>query len=185
MTTTISGLPAHILLVHVVVVLLPLTAIALVVAALWPAARRRLAVPTFVLAVVAVGSVPLATQAGEWLERRLPRTELLAAHTHIGDSITPWAAGLGLMAFVVAAREVLARRAARADGPGTTRAPQRLIGGTAATVVIAVLVVVVAAGTVWSTYRIGDSGARAAWEGTFSEQPLPGGMGPGGPPPGG
>ena len=39
--STIAGLPAHILLLHFVVVLVPLTAILLIVCALWPAARRR------------------------------------------------------------------------------------------------------------------------------------------------
>jgi hypothetical protein len=38
--TTISGLPAHVLLVHALVVLAPLTALLEVLCALWPAARR-------------------------------------------------------------------------------------------------------------------------------------------------
>ncbi|MFZ2177676.1 MAG: hypothetical protein WAW17_27340 [Rhodococcus sp. (in: high G+C Gram-positive bacteria)] len=37
-----NGLPAHVLLVHFVVVLAPLTAILLILCALWPAARRRM-----------------------------------------------------------------------------------------------------------------------------------------------
>jgi hypothetical protein len=38
--TTISGLPAHVLLVHALVVLAPLTALLEILCALWPAARR-------------------------------------------------------------------------------------------------------------------------------------------------
>lgn len=43
--STINGLPAHVLLVHAVVVLVPLTAIMLVLAAFWPSARRRATQP--------------------------------------------------------------------------------------------------------------------------------------------
>ena len=38
----INGLPAHALLVHLVVVLLPLTALAAVAVSVWPAAQRKL-----------------------------------------------------------------------------------------------------------------------------------------------
>jgi hypothetical protein len=40
--TTIAGLPAHPLLVHLIVVLAPGTAVLEILCALWPAARRRL-----------------------------------------------------------------------------------------------------------------------------------------------
>jgi hypothetical protein len=40
--TTIGGLPAHILLVHAVVVLVPLAALLVVLVTAWPAARARL-----------------------------------------------------------------------------------------------------------------------------------------------
>ncbi|WP_006243300.1 hypothetical protein [Mycolicibacterium tusciae] len=40
--STLDGLPAHVLLVHFVVVLAPMTAVLLVVCAVWPAAQRRL-----------------------------------------------------------------------------------------------------------------------------------------------
>ena len=39
--STVNGLPAHVLLVHAVVVLVPLTSLLLVLVAVWPAARRR------------------------------------------------------------------------------------------------------------------------------------------------
>jgi len=40
--TTISGIPAHALLVHGVVALAPLTALLLILCAFWRAARSRL-----------------------------------------------------------------------------------------------------------------------------------------------
>lgn len=79
--TTLNGLPAHILLVHSIVVLLPLAALLLVACALWPAARRKLAGPNAVLSVLVLILVPITTDAGEWLERRVPSTPLVR---------TPW-----------------------------------------------------------------------------------------------
>lgn len=43
-------------------------------------------------------------------------------------------------------------------------------GGRAGTLVLALLVLVVAVGSIITVYQIGDSGARAAWTGHFSEQ---------------
>ena len=181
--TTVNGLPAHVLLVHVVVVLVPLTSLVLLLVAFWPAARPRLAVAGAVLGVVTLVSVPLTTDAGEWLERRLPSTPLLRAHTELGDHLLPWAVGLAVVGLALGAREVLAARragtAARGDGPGAAvatharRPSADAPGGRVVSVVLAVLVVVVAVGSVTTTYRIGDSGAQAAWVGKFSPTPLP------------
>lgn len=42
----INGLPAHVLLVHFIVVLTPLTAVFAILCVLWQAARQRLVWPT-------------------------------------------------------------------------------------------------------------------------------------------
>jgi hypothetical protein len=187
--STVNGLPAHVLLVHAVVVLVPLTSLLLVLVAVWPAARRRWASLTAVLAVITLVAVPLTTEAGEWLEHRLPHSDLIETHAELGDTMLPWAVGLALVALVVAVRSRLIERARR-EGPGTmTAPPARRAGaraGTAATVVIAVLAVVVAAGSVVTVYRIGDSGSTASWTGRFSPTPISGPGSPGfrsGPPP--
>ena len=62
---TVAGLPAHILLVHAVVVLVPLSALLIVLVTVWPAARAWLTPATAVVAIATVVSVPLATDAGE------------------------------------------------------------------------------------------------------------------------
>ena len=185
--TTIAGLPAHVLLVHVVVVLVPLTALVTVLVTVWPAARARLAVASAVLAVVALVSVPLATNAGEWLEHELPRTDLIRTHTQLGDTLLPWAIGLTVIALAVAAREIAAARAAARQPVGAGAPAERLEparwGGRNVTIALAVLAVIAAVGSVVMTYRIGDSGAQAVWQGVpLTPQPF----GPGnGPPPGG
>jgi len=183
--TTVGGLPAHILLVHAVVGLVPLSALGLVLVALWPTARRRLAIPAAVLAVLTLVLVPVTTDAGEWLEHRVDSTALLRAHTELGDTMVPWSIGIAVVALAVAAREFLAARARRVatpvattGGPGTTQAAGPATGtdgpgGRVATVLLAVVAVVVAVGSVVTVYRIGDSGARAVWEGHFSAQAHP------------
>ena len=63
----IAGLPLHPLLVHAVVVLTPLTALALVLGSVWPAARRRLGIVTPLAALLLIVLVPITVAAGEAL----------------------------------------------------------------------------------------------------------------------
>jgi hypothetical protein len=165
MPTFITGLPLHVLVVHAVVVLLPLSAVGAVVVAAWPRARRRWGWPVVVAAAVAVAAIPVATQSGEGLEHDLPRTAAIEAHTHLGDELLPYAAGMlvALLALMLVQRQ---RRAepARPDGPGAMAGP-RLAAGPARTltVVLAAVTAVLAVVSVVQVVRIGDSGARAAW----------------------
>lgn len=171
--TLINGLPAHVLLVHVVVVLVPLTALALVVCAIWPFWIRRLGIALPLLALVALISVPVTMNAGDWLENHLPRTPLLRKHTELGGTLLPWALGLFVLAVVV---WWYGRGASAGAATATATEPSRMDGtalGVPVRVIAIVLSVVVAAGSVVQVYRIGDSGAKAAWQGNFSAKPLP------------
>jgi len=174
--TTIDGLPAHVLLVHAVVVLVPLAALLIVLVTTWPAARARLTLPAAVTAVVALICVPLTTSAGEWLEHQLPRTALLRAHTALGDTLLPWVIGLAVVAVAVTAREWHAARTAdREDAVVGGRRPRTESeavrwGGRAVSVGLAVVAVVVAIGSVITVYEIGESGARAVWTGKLAAQ---------------
>ncbi|MET7680679.1 DUF2231 domain-containing protein [Streptomyces sp. NPDC005423] len=161
----INGLPAHVLLVHLVVVLVPLSALALVVCAVWPPAARRLGLILPVLAFVALVSVPLTTQAGEWLERHVDDTALVRRHAELGDGLLPWAGGVFLLA--VAVWWVLGRRPAPEAAAPATAGPMAV--GTAVRIAAGVLSAVVAVGAVVDVYRIGDSGAKAAWTGGYSK----------------
>jgi hypothetical protein len=62
-----------------------------------------------------------------------------------------------------------ARRARRHDAPLGHRPGRR---GRLPAVALALVAIVGAAGSVVTVYRIGDSGARAAWTGRFSATPL-------------
>ncbi|MEV6845690.1 DUF2231 domain-containing protein [Actinoplanes sp. NPDC051411] len=159
--TTVNGLPAHILLVHAIVVLLPLAALLLVLTALWPAARARLAAPNAILSILVVLLVPLTTSAGEWLERRVPQNDLLHKHTELGDNAIFYAIPIAVLALIVWWRE---REAQPGSGRRTWLAPL----STAVTGVVAVLALIAGAAGVYGIYRIGDSGSKAAWTGSFS-----------------
>ncbi|MGW3148178.1 DUF2231 domain-containing protein [Streptomyces sp. NPDC001177] len=162
----VNGLPAHVLLVHFVVVLVPLTALALVVCAWWPKAARRLGPLLPLLALVSLVSVPLTTQAGEWLEEHVDGNALVRRHAELGDGLLPWAAGLFVLAAAVwwAGRRQAEPDADRAGSAGSARRyalPVRMA--------FAVLSLAVATGAVLDVYRIGDSGAKAAWHDGFSK----------------
>jgi hypothetical protein len=149
---TVNGLPAHVLLVHAIVVLLPLSALLLVLTALSPVIRRRLAGPNAILSVLVVLLVPVTTSAGEWLEGRVPETATLHQHTELGDSAIFYALPIAALALVV----WWLQRKSRAMSAVVTS-------------VVAVLSVAVGATGVYGIYRIGDSGAKAAWSSSVSQ----------------
>lgn len=159
---TINGLPAHILLVHAIVVLVPLAAFLLVLTALWPAARRLLAGPNAILAVVTLVMIPITTNAGEWLQRHVPSTALLERHAQLGDTALLFSLPVTLLALVVWWRGREVDRAAAGAAVPDRRTYLAPASG-ALTVVIAVLSVVAAGSAAYDIYRIGDSGAQASW----------------------
>src|SRR6476620_12440223 len=109
---TFSGLPAHVLLVHFLVVLLPLTALLEMVCAFWPAARRGqiVGVP-LVLAAVIMVLTPITVDAGEWLYdlRRNP-APLLQQHAERGSWMTYFSVALLVVASALAVLHVAERR---------------------------------------------------------------------------
>ena len=159
--STFNGLPAHILLNHFVVVLAPLTAVLAILCALWPAARRRLIWLLVALAVTTAALTPVTADAGGWLAARVHAepafAPVLDAHEQLGATLVYIVAALLATVALLAAVHVRQRR-------GT---PVSLVAQS----VVAVLVVVAATATAVQTYRIGDSGARAAWGTVSSSTP--------------
>lgn len=96
--TVINGLPAHVLLVHIVVVFVPLAAILLVLSALWPAVRHRLGILTPIAALIALAIIPPTMNAGDWLAARVDPSASLSRHMSLADGLLPWEIGV----FVVA-----------------------------------------------------------------------------------
>jgi hypothetical protein len=170
--TVINGLPAHVLLVHVVVVLVPLTALVLVAGAVRPAWIRRLGVALPLLALATLASVPLTTHAGEWLERHTASTPLLRRHTELGDGLLPWA--LGLFVLATALWWWVRRTAATASGDSAQAASGTVAVSLPLRIAAIGVCAAVAAGAIVQVYRIGDSGAKAAWQGNPSSQQVDG-----------
>ncbi|MET9532743.1 DUF2231 domain-containing protein [Streptomyces sp. NPDC006649] len=164
----INGIPAHVLLVHAVVVLVPLTALSLVLCAIWPSVMRRFGLALPALALVSLISVPLTTHAGEWLERHVDSNALVRKHTDLGDELLPWAIALFLAAAAVwwAYRRATHRTPAAVESTsGTVATPLR--------VTAALLSLAIGVGAGVQVYRIGDSGAKAAWHDGYSTTALP------------
>ncbi len=154
---TVNGLPAHVLLVHAIVVLLPLSAALLALTALWKGSRRRLAGPNAILSLLVVVLVPITTSAGEWLEHRLSPNPLIHRHAELGDTAIYAAIGVAVMAVVLWWRQ--------RESTGRTPAKRTFLAPSskALTTMLTVLAVVVAGAAVYDVVRIGDSGAKASW----------------------
>jgi uncharacterized membrane protein len=149
--TVIHGLPAHVLLVHFVVVLVPLTALLEIVCALWPPARRgHLVWLTGILAVLTMVLTPITTDAGGWLYdlRRNP-SPILQRHAELGDTMVYFAVALLVVAAGLLALGLVERRSGSR--------------GRIVNVSVAIIAVAVGAATMIQIYRVGDAGAQSVW----------------------
>jgi hypothetical protein len=174
--TTINGLPAHVLLVHAVVVFVPLAAFSLV-AALKPSVARRFGRWLPGLAAVAFASVLAAMNAGGWLQHHVQDTKLVRAHTAIAGQLWPFSllvVVLSIAVWWVNGRTVTGDEVASPAEPEHS-SMRAVAGGTVTTVVVAVLAVAVAVGSIVQVVRIGDSGSKASWHDHFSQSAVHGG----------
>ncbi|OBB33455.1 hypothetical protein A5792_09955 [Mycolicibacterium peregrinum] len=149
--TVIDGLPAHVLLVHALVVLAPLTAALVILCALWPAARQgHLLWLTLILAVVTTGLTPLTTYAGEWLyDLRPAQDAVLQEHAELGDTMIYFSLALLVVALALVGLHFAEQR---------DHSRRLIYHG-----VVAVVAVVVGVASMVQIYRIGDLGARSVW----------------------
>lgn len=149
-----NGLPLHVLLVHLVVVIVPLAALCLLLSVFWPAARRRLGVVTPLVALIALVAVPVTTAAGEWLQARVAPTPLIEQHTTLAPLLLPWVIAVFVVASVHWLWGVLAP-----SGPRWLRIAAAVVIGTAAAIT--------AVGSVVTVVLVGESGTAAVWIGSF------------------
>jgi drug/metabolite transporter (DMT)-like permease len=156
------NLPAHPLLVHVPVVLVPL-ALLVTVVALWPRLRRPAALTAAGLAVVGGIGVVLATGSGESLQESVPGSERVEHHVEQGEAAEAPAIVFGVVAVAAAVvNEVVRRRSEPAEVPARARTGR---AGWLAAGAVAVSVVAGAVATV-TVVQAGHSGADAVWHGT-------------------
>ena len=147
-----TGLPLHVLVVHLVVVLLPLATVVVALAAVVPAVRRRAGPLPVVLAGAALVLTPVASGSGFDLQRELgPQvgaSPAVAAHRALGEDLVWWVVGL----LVVAVAAYALHRRERGSSVSRPLAA-----------VLAVAGVLVPLGVGYQTYRVGHSGAEAVW----------------------
>ncbi|MFV0459306.1 MAG: DUF2231 domain-containing protein [Actinomycetales bacterium] len=156
---SVFGLPLHPLVVHATVVFVPLAAILVLVAALWPRAARMVGPLPFIVSVLALVLVPITTASGEDLEHKVDKSALLEAHTRLGDQLLPWVIGLSVAAAFMAWQWYRGRKG---DDAQRRTPPRGLV------LAVTALAVVAAIGTTVQVARIGHSGAEAAWSDVVS-----------------
>ena len=89
--TTLFGLPAHPLLVHIPIVLLPLVGIGAIAIAVSPKARRRFGTVVLALAGVAFIGTVLAAGSGEGLVESVDSSAALRKHVDLAEAMRPLA----------------------------------------------------------------------------------------------
>ena len=147
----INGIPLHPLVVHAIVVLLPLATLGTIAIVVRPRWRSTYGPLVVAAAAVATVLIPVATSSGEELEKRVGDP---GSHADLGDQLIFVAIPLLLLSLALV---VLDRVRARTERPVPTWAGPRVVQ------VVAVLAVVAALASTVQVYRVGDSGARAAW----------------------
>jgi uncharacterized membrane protein len=174
MPANLFGLPTHILLLHVVIVLLPISAIATVFVVLSGRFRHRWGVSVVLFTFVTTLFVPLTTQSGESLADRLPEVPAIEHHAEIGQQLLVWAAVFGLCLVAVVALDLVRRVSLSADELTTSESwlrnhlPStwyRSSPGWAdpALRIFQVLALLTAIAVVYMVIRAGHSGAQAVW----------------------
>lgn len=151
MFDTVFGLPVHPLVVHATVVVVPLAAVVVVLAALWPRFRRVTAFGPLALSAVALALVPLSVESGKNLASGGDPSPLVETHRELGESLLPW---VGAVLLSAAALLWLRAREAR-QNHGSRR---RIVA-----VGLAVLALASGIGTTVHIVRIGHSGAESVW----------------------
>ncbi|BBY36962.1 hypothetical protein MMAN_10960 [Mycobacterium mantenii] len=147
----INGMPAHALLLHLVVVLVPLTALLDIVCGLWPAARRgQLMWLTLLLAAITMVVTPITINAGGWLYGlRTNPSPILREHAERGSLMNYFSAALLAVAIVLVILRMIERRSEKSR--------------VAAQTLVAILALAAGISSMVQVYRVGDAGAQSVW----------------------
>jgi hypothetical protein len=142
---TIAGLPVHALVVHAAVVLIPLGALGAILMAVWARFSRRFGPLVVIVAGVGAASAFVSKESGEQLAARVGLPE---QHADLGHLLPLVAGGLFLVVLVF----WLVDRGIPANKPR----PLWLT-------VLGVVLVLAALAAMFLTFRVGHTGAEAAW----------------------
>ncbi len=173
----IGGLPAHPLLVHLPVVLVPLATVGVLLMLIKPSWRRSFGIPTAVLALVAAIATQLAMGSGEALEERVRESDLVETHSRIAEQARPFIFLFAIVVIAAVALDLYSRRAASGSASEEvvdSSAPRPVaLHARAATAALVLTAVGLGLGVVSTAqvYRTGHSGAKATWHDTPDERP--------------
>lgn len=167
---SLFGLPAHVFLVHIPIILVPLVALGAVLM-IWPALRQRLGWVVVALAFVAFVATLLATETGKSLREFVVKSNLVREHTRIGENLRPWTFLLFGTLFALVAWEWWTARQARPNGDAVHQAGSVAVGTRTlapvavkrVTTTLVVASILFAGLSMYWLYRIGHTGARASW----------------------
>ncbi len=162
-TTVYDGLPAHPLIIHVPVVLIPLSIAGALACLARPQWFGRYGILLCLISIVAMSSIFLAMRAGSALQGVLHLTgqpaHLISEHSHAADI-------LAVIFVAFTAILILTFSAERITGPlGPTGLviADRILGTRGAQVTLRILLVVLALVSAYMVFRVGDLGAKAVW----------------------
>lgn len=142
----IFDLPVHVLALHAAVVLLPLSALCVVLLAARPTWRHTYGIPVAVLATLGFLAVPVAHQSGKWLRDQLGYPAESFEHGLLGDDVIWYSLAFWILTVALVALD-------RSRGAQGT-----------VVLVVAILAAVAAVVMTVQVIRTGDAGARSVWE---------------------
>jgi hypothetical protein len=163
-TTIYSGLPAHPLFVHVPVILIPTTIVAAIVFMFKPEWFSRYGIALAVVSIAAMSSVFLTMEAGAALRAALnlqgPAAVLISQHAHAAHI-------LAVVYVVFTATLIVTFAASRISGgmPTGLGIVDRVLSPKSIFAALRVVLVLLSIGAGYMTFRTGDLGAKAVWEG--------------------
>lgn len=148
------GLPAHPLVVHLAVVMVPLAAVGAVLLAIRPAWIDRYG--WWVVGFSGVGAIGaiLAAGSGEALEERVDETEALERHAELGETARLVSVVFFLVVLAVVLGRWWLRRRARGHSAGLSRN---------LTIVMSAALVVAGAAATYTIVEAGHQGAKVTW----------------------
>ena len=158
--STFFGLPAHPLLVHVPIVLIPLAAITAIIS-IHKKYRREMLLVTAVMAIIGAGFLFLAAGAGESLQHDLPRSRSIHEHAELGDksqgptAVFAFAAVGAVLSLEASRRKFEYKGKSLPKWSATALLALTVVGGVAATVAVS---------------QAGHSGAKSVWESRLAEK---------------
>jgi uncharacterized membrane protein len=164
-TTVYDGLPAHPLIIHVPVVLIPVSILGSLACVARPRWFGRYGILLCCTAIVAMSSIFLAMQAGAALRGALhlqgQAARLINEHSHAAH----------ILAFVFVAFTAIliltfsATRISGEMGPTGLEPVDRVLSARSTLIGLRVALIVLALASAFWVFRVGDLGAKAVWQG--------------------